>query len=335
MRLRLALSMLAAALVAAVGAPIGVASATSIGGFGARPAHFDAAVPATRAYFIHTLPQGASFRDQVMVFNDGAAPLAFRVYPVDGLTGATSGVVYGNRQTRLTAAGRWVVLPRSVVTVPAHHQMPVAFTVRLPAHVKAGVHLAGLAVEVAHPHSSGGRFSVTEVLRTVVGIEIKVPGPTHAAIALHSVALAAAQRSATAGLLVSLTNAGGRLCKPRLSVQLSGPGGAERISHQLDTILPGDTIPYPVTWPRALGVGKYGAVVTATRCGKATILNGSVAVSHRLKAAGAAAASSTGPRTTGTPWLLLALFGVGGIAVGGIGFGVALRRGRRRVILEH
>jgi hypothetical protein len=335
MHLRVVLSMLAAALVAAVGASAAQASASSIGGFGARPAHFDAAVPATRAYFIHTLPQGGSFSDQVIVFNDGAAPLTFRVYPVDGLTGATSGVVYGNRQNRLAAAGRWVALPQSIVTVPAHHQMPVGFTVRLPAHVHAGAHLAGLAVEVAHPHSSGGRFSVTEVLRTVVGIEINVPGPTHAAIALRSVALAAPQSSATAGLLVSLANVGGRLCKPRLSVRLSGPGGAERVTHQLDTILPGNTIPYPVTWPRALGVGTYGTVVTATGCGKATILNGSVAVRHRLKAAGAAAASSAGTRTTGTPWLLLALFGVGGIAVGGVGFGLALRRGRRRVILEH
>jgi hypothetical protein len=334
MRLRLAVSLLTAALVAAVAAPVGLASAGSIGGFGARPAHFDAAVPATRAYFIHTLPRGGSFRDQVIVFNDGASPLTFRVYPVDGLTGATSGVVYGNRQNRLISAGRWVRLPQSIVTVPAHHQLPVAFTVQLPARVQAGVHLAGLAVEVAHPHSSGGRFSVTEVLRTVVGIEINVPGPTHAAIALHSVALAAPQSSATAGLVVSLANVGGRLCKPRLSVKLSGPGGAERVTHQLDTILPGDTIPYPVTWPRTLGVGRYGAVVTASGCGQAKILNGSVAVKHRLNPAGAAPAASATAPAKGTPWLLLALVGVGGIALGGVGFGLALRRGRRRVILE-
>ena len=158
-----------------------------------------------------------------------------------------------------------------------------------------------------------------------------MPGPTHAAIALHDVALAAPQHSATAGVMVSLTNVGGRLCKPRLTVMLSGPGGADRVTHQLDTILPGDTIPYPVSWPRTLGVGRYGAVVTASGCGRGRILDGSVAVTHRLKAAGAAPAS-TG-RTTGTPWWLFALFGLGGIAVGGAGFGLALWRGRRRVIL--
>jgi hypothetical protein len=332
MRLRQTISSLAAVsaltAVAAVAAPVGQASAASVGGFGARPAHFDASVPATRAYFIRSVPRGGSFTNQVIVFNNGSAPLALRVYPVDGLTGATSGVVYGNRQNRLIAAGRWVQAAQSEVTLPAHSQRSVGFDVKLPTDVTPGVHLAGLAVEEADPHSSGGRFSVTEVLRTVVGIEINVPGPTHAAIALHSVALTTPVGSTTAGLMVSLTNAGEQLCKPVLSVKLTGTSGADTITRRLDTILPGDTIPYPVTWPRTLSVGRYGAVVTATGCGQARVLNGRIAVGHTVPAAGTPAASTRAatPASGGTPVWLFLVIGIGGIGLGGV-----LARGRRRV----
>ncbi len=337
MRLRTTISLLAAALAGAAAAPVAQASAASIGGFGARPAHFNPAVPATRAYFIHTVRRGGSFGDQVIVFNNGSSSLPVRVYPVDGLTGATSGAVYGNRQNRLVAAGRWVRTTESDATVPAHGHLPVGFSVQLPGDVTPGVHLAGLAVEVANPHSSGGRFSVTEVLRAVVGIEIKVPGPTHRAIALHGVALAAPGSSATAGLTVSLANVGGQLCKPQLSVALAGPGGSGRVIRQLDTVLPGDTIPYPVSWPRTLSEGKYSAVVTASGCGPARILNSSLAVGHELQALGGSAsprATVASATASGPVWWLFLLVGIGGIGIGGVAIGIVLARGRRQVTLE-
>ena len=103
-----ALSLLATACAVAGGVFAPGAQAATIGGFGARPAHFNPNVPATRAYFIRTVPRGGSFTDQVIVTNTAAKPVTLRVYPVDGLTGATSGVVYGNRGVALHGAGLWV-----------------------------------------------------------------------------------------------------------------------------------------------------------------------------------------------------------------------------------
>ena len=140
-----ALSLLATACAVACGAFAPVAEAASIGGFGARPAHFDPNNPATRAYFIRTVPRGGSFTDQVIVSNTASKPVTLRVYPVDGLTGATSGVVYGNRQDRLRGAGQWVTSAVSQVTVPANSQTSVGFTLRVPTSAAIGQHLAGLA----------------------------------------------------------------------------------------------------------------------------------------------------------------------------------------------
>jgi hypothetical protein len=325
--------LLVGAVVAAAALSLtGAAGAASLGGFGARPAHFDPAVPATRSYFIRRLAPGARFSDQVIIFNDAAKPLAVSVYPVDGLTGATSGVVYGNRQTPLVGAGRWLSLPTSHLTIPAHAQRRLSFTVTAPSSAAPGQHLAGIAIQQAHPQRSGGRFSVTEVLRTVVGVELDVPGPTHARLAVRAIAPAKPGQSAASGLIISVANEGQRLCKPRLAITLTGRGRSQHIVRQLDVILPGGTIPYPVTVSRALNRGTYSAGVTATRCGRPATLHQALIIGHRISPphdpTGATQASAPAAAVN---WWLIALIGGGGVAAGALGAGVLLARGRRRL----
>ncbi len=312
-------SLLATACAVAFGVLVPTASAATIGGFGARPAHYEPSNPATRSYFIHSVTRNGSFSDQVVVSNTAAKPVTLRVYPVDGLTGATSGVVYGNRQDQLKGAGQWVTPATTIVTVPAGSQLNVGFTVHVPKSATVGQHLAGIALEDVHSGKSTGRFSVTEVLRTVVGIEVVVPGPSHAQLSLQSFSIAPIEGTTYPSVVVGLTNAGTNLCKPALSVSLNGPGGAQHSTRQLDTILPGDSIPYPFVWPHSLGAGRYTANITATGCGPKVTLRGSASLGAKLVRStvppGAAAPSSGGSTV---PWWPIALVGFGGIVVGAL-----------------
>ena len=78
--------MIAAALLAAsVLVVAGRAGAQTAGGFGAAPSHYDAADPATRAYFKPVIAAGATYQDSVQVTNSGDSPATLIVYPVDGL----------------------------------------------------------------------------------------------------------------------------------------------------------------------------------------------------------------------------------------------------------
>ncbi len=313
----------ACAVVGAVSAP--AAGAATIGGFGARPAHFNPADPATRAYFIRTVSRGGSFSDQVIVSNSADKAVTLRVYPVDGLTGATSGVVYGNRQDQLLGAGQWVTPAVSQITVPAGSQQTVSFTVQVPKTAGAGQHLAGLALEDVHSGKSTGRFSVTEVLRTVVGIEVNVPGASRSRLTLQSFSIAPIQGTTYPSVVVGLANAGTKLCKPSLAVALDGPGGVQRASRQLDTVLPGDSIPYPFVWPHALGAGSYTANITATGCGPRATLNGTASLGVKLVRSSVPAGTARPPASNTIPWWPIALVGFGGIVVG------ALFGRRRRV----
>jgi Bacterial protein of unknown function (DUF916) len=311
------LSLLVTACAVACGALASGAEAATIGGFGARPAHFNPNIPATRAYFIRTVPRGGSFTDQVVVTNTAAKPVTLRVYPVDGLTGATSGVVYGNRGVQLHGAGQWVTPAVPLVTVPGNSQTTVGFTLKVPANATVGQHLAGLALEDVNTGKSGGRFSVTEVLRTVVGIEVAVPGPSLHHLALESFSIAPIQGTTYPSVVVNLANTGTSLCKPRLLVALNGPSGVQRASRQLDTVLPGDSIPYPFVWPNSLAAGSYSANITATGCGPRQVLHGSASLGAKLVNSTVPAAD-TRPSARGStiPWWPIALVGFGGIVVG-------------------
>ncbi len=312
------ISLLATACAVAFGALVPAASAATIGGFGARPAHFNPSNPATRAYFIRTVPRGGSFADQVIVSNSASKPVVLRVYPADGLTGATSGVVYSNRQVHLQGAGQWVTPATSQVTVPARSQLTVGFTVRVPKSAAVGQHLAGLALEDVHSGKSTGRFSVTEVLRTVVGIEVSVPGANRSRIALQSFSIAPIAGTTYPSVVVGLTNAGTNLCKPALSISLHGPGGVQRASRRLDTVLPGDSIPYPFVWPHSLGAGSYVASITATGCGPRVTLHGTASLGAKLVRSTVPAAAARPPAGSNVPWWPIALVGFGGIVVGAL-----------------
>jgi hypothetical protein len=325
--MRLASLTRAMVTLAAAGLLAGPASAASIGGFGARPAHFDPRVPATRAYFIRSIPRGGSFSDQVVVINSAPAPVQLLAYPVDGLTGATSGVVYGNRGSPLTGDGRWIHIDQGIVTVPARSELRIGFTATAPADARPGVHLAGFALQTAAPRTSASRFEVRELLRAVVGIEMIVPGSQRPQITLRGVKPTASQ-SLGAGFTVTLDNTGTGLCKPTVSLTVTGGTGSGRVIGRLDTMLPGDTIPYPVPWPRALAPGRYAELVTATGCGTPRQLVAAATIGTPQRAAGPAPPGHPTVVTaaaSGTPWWLILA-----VAAGGLAAGLLLSRARRQ-----
>ncbi len=258
----------AVALVAVLAAGLfWLPAAPASAGFGIalRPAHADPNDPSTRAYFKPTVAPGETFTDQVIVTNTGDSPVELAVSGVDGLTAATSGAVYGNRQDPVKKAGAWLNAPPGTVTVAPHSEQPVTFTVKVPKDAGGGDHLAGIAFEDVHPTSAGSNFAVTQVVRAVMGVEVMVPGPGAFSVHVDNAALQSLPGVSAASVLVTLGNNGARLGKPGLSVALTGPNGYKRtVSRTLDTILPGDTIAYPLAWPDVLQSGDYSITASAT-----------------------------------------------------------------------
>ena len=283
--------------VAAIGLSVAVASASaaSIGGFGVRPAHPDPRNPATRAYFIIHARGGSTRHEAVIVTNGGTKPLVLEVDPVDGLTGVTSGVVYANRGVAIHGAGAWVTPAVRRVTVAPRSVTSVGFSVTVPRFARPGDHVGGIAFEALEPTKSGSSFTVTVVVRTVVGIEFEVPGPARPQVRIYSLALAPLPGTTVPSAVVTLEDVGRKLCHPQLAVALTGRDATTRATQTLGTILPGDRIAYPFRWPGALGEGRYDVSATSTGCGPAVVTHTIAAFNLPRTRAGSSSAPVVGP----------------------------------------
>ena len=113
------------------------------GTFSVRPASTDPNDPLTRAYFRPVLGPGASLDEGVVLTNPSDTPVNLYVYPVDGVTGATSGTVYADRADPHVRAGAWLAASVPSITLAAHAEQTVPFTIHVPADATPGDHVAG------------------------------------------------------------------------------------------------------------------------------------------------------------------------------------------------
>jgi hypothetical protein len=333
-RLRWKGLLAAGAIAGLIGAFAGPASAHTTGGFGAAPAHPTDTDPATRAYFKPVIAPGKSKSDQVLVSSTSDQPIHLLVSAVDGLTGQTSSAVYANRQDAVHRAGAWVKpATASVVLAPHSHQL-VGFTVTVPTTATPGDHLAGIAFENANPTTSVGQFGVTEIVRTVVGVDIEVPGAAKAHIHLGALALGALPGLHDATLTIHIGDDGHKLVKPILHVAFRGPSGYRRtLVRRLDTILPGDTIAYPFVWPDDLAAGDYEVTVLATNGPERETVTTTFHLGAKLRgtrAGGPVVSASTVPLPVSPTAVVVLAVGFAAVTVF-VGFRFGSRREARRL----
>jgi len=171
-------------------------------------------------------------------------------------------------------------------------------------------------------------------VRTVVGVLVEVRGRAHPQAAIRGLTLSALAGTQVPSVVVALANTGLKLCKPTLAVTLAGLTGAQpTVTRDLDTVLPGDEIPYPLAWPRALAAGGYAAVVTASGCG-ATVTYRSLlrlggSLSGTVAHPGGLSLSSTQSGANST-WMPIASAVGGGLVLGVVALFLWLLLARRR-----
>ena len=300
--------------------------------FSIRPGHSNAGDPASRAYFKRTVAPGASFTDDVVVSNGGSTAVTLLVYPVDGLTGQTSGSVYANRGAPRRETGVWLRVAADRITVEPGTETTVGFTARVPAGAPPGDHLAGIAFEDTNVATSPGRFQVRQVLREVVGVLIRVPGPAQPRLQLGRLSLTTLAGTRLGSVVVQIGNVGRLLCKPKLSVNLAAPKLRETIGRQLDTILPGDTIAYPLVLRHGLARATYALHARATCPQTTASADARIRLGTPLAGTGDRPAAETRVVRVGASgvatWMVAGLASLTAVAGAGIGWVLRLRRSR-------
>ena len=325
-----------AGMMALVTAPAAIAGGAS---FAVRPVTFRPSVPATQSYFIFDAAPGRTIRSEVRVTNAGTATGSALLYPVDAVTGQTSGAVYLSRTARRRDVGRWTRLDVTKVTLAPQKSTVIRFTVTVPASVSPGSHLGGivaenLAIDATKKKRARNSFQIRVRHLSIVALEVNLPGAQVEQLGLGTVTAGSTGSFPTAQL--ALRNAGTLILKPSGKIRIATMGGRaiEQQQLHLDTFIPRTAIDYPVVLPKRLRAGRYRAEVTLGyghgRLLRATrTLNISDAQAQHWLAGSAPAAASSSADSGGigvVPWIVTAVaigFAVGGIAL-------ALRSRRRR-----
>lgn len=216
-------------------------------------------------YFVYSLAPGASVGGTVIVSNVGTKTGTVKLYASDATTGSTSGTVY-RTDSPARAAGTWIALAASSVTLAPGAHATVPFTVRVPAAAQPGQWVGGIVAESPETtagRSTGDKGSLQIRVRdlTIVGVEVDVPGPGGLGFRIGGVHTGGSRGYQQ--LFVHVADTGELLSRPTGTVTLADGTGkvVQSLRYTMDTFLPRTEIDYPLLLHTALGPGRYTAGV--------------------------------------------------------------------------
>lgn len=215
------------------------------------------------------MPAGGAVTRDIEVTSSSSEPQTLLAYPVDGLTGTTTGVVFGNRRDPVRESGAWLRLSEGRFTLAPGARRRIRVAIAVPADAGAGDHVGGVVFQSAEqPKASGGSFSVRQLVRVGIAAHVRVDGPLRRRIDVGDLQITPVSGTQVPAIVMGLRNTGNVLCKPRVRVALTRDGQpAGTDSRQLDTVLPGDEVPYPFPWQQPLEAGTYDVALRVTGCG--------------------------------------------------------------------
>jgi hypothetical protein len=273
---------------------------------------------AARPYFYLSADPGQTIEDKVVVANKTDGPLTFRLYAADAYnTARDGGFAVRTVKERQRAVGVWAKPAKSRVTVPAHGEVTVPFTLAVPEGAEPGDH-PGAIVALDERIDPGDGSVALGVQRAVAArVYLRVGGPTLPAISVEDVRVTHHQPlvpgfgDSTATVSYTLHNTGNVTLNPKVELRATGLFGRTLLARDLTKIpselLPGQRVQLTEPWRGAPQLDWGEVTLTAT------------AKDTR---------ESAGASFFALPWLVAVVLLVA--AVGGVLWWVRFRLPRRR-----
>ncbi len=260
-----------------------------------------------RGYFALSQSGGTLRTVRALVKNIGDRPLRLRIYAVDGVQMAASGLAFSSRATLPTGMGRWITVKPATLTLAPGEAERVRATVLAPQRIAPGDHVGGIAFEDLRVQSTGaGSHVLIDVHeRRALAVVVRAPGAAAtAALQIAGASLAALQGTGSQ-VVVTVRNAGALLAHGAGTVEIAGGQATTgALPFTIGTLLPGGVAHVVVPLPRlALQPGGYTVRVRLNEASAAApAWQGSVT----LAAPGAADAPASVPTLALKPLTTLA-----------------------------
>lgn len=153
-------------------------SALAVGDRGIMPAHPDPNVKYSDSWFIYTINPGETKEDAATIANNSDETLTFMLNAVDAETTSDGAFAPLDNNAPKVDVGSWVKMSQNTVTVPAHKEVEVPFTVTVPKdNTDVGEHFGAIVMQEVKektPHNQGVGIGI--VTRVGVRMYVTVPG---------------------------------------------------------------------------------------------------------------------------------------------------------------
>lgn len=206
---------------------------------------------------------GATVTAKFIASNTTSRPVNVTFYGADGATTRATGAVFGS--SNATDAGTWITPSRASATLQSGTELPITVSVRVPGGASVGDHVGAVIMEQQENASTA---TVKQVVRYAIPLLIDIAGGPGPQIELGSARLTHIPGTDIAAVMLPMRNTGSRLCRPVVVARVAGDNGAPvTVERQLDEILPGDKISYPLRMDGAMSPGNYLVRADVTGCG--------------------------------------------------------------------
>ncbi|MCH5675924.1 WxL protein peptidoglycan domain-containing protein [Streptomyces gilvus] len=214
---------------------------------------------AARPYFYLSADPGTSLSDKVVVANKTAAPLTFRLYAADAYnTARDGGFAVRTVHEKQRGVGAWARPARSRITVPAHGEVTVPFTLRVPEGAEPGDHPGALVALDERIDKGSGPLALGVQRAVAARVYLRVGGPTVPAISVENVHIGHSQPlvpgfgTSTSTISYTLHNTGNVTLDPKVELRAKGLFGRTLLSRDLSRIpselLPGQRVHLTEPW---------------------------------------------------------------------------------------
>jgi hypothetical protein len=292
------LHMLVVASTALLAAPQ-ASAATAV--FSLTPVPDGPVMPRSTSYFVLDSTAGKTIVRQARLKNVGGTTGTVRIYPVDAVTGRTSGAVYRARRAPRADVEAWIALrPRTVRLGPGESRL-IRFVVHVPRGARAGDHLGAIVAEKTRlvgsrfAEAGGVRLRIRVRTLSIAAVLVRLPGGS------CRLSIGGVHPGGGHGLqylYVDVRNPGERLTKGSgaLVVRTAAGRPVARRAFRLDTFVPRTAIGLPVRLRSILAPGRYRATIAITACASA----GSLGTARAWVLGPSATARSVSGRVTRT-----------------------------------
>lgn len=205
-------------------------------------------------------------------------------YGADGDTTLATGAVYGNNSP--VDVGNWITPSRRTATLPPNSELPIDVTVRVSPSAGPGDHAGAVIMEQNEGSSTA---TVKQVVRYAVPLLVDIAGGPGAAMQLGEARLGRIPGTEIATVVLPMRNTGNRICRPIVAANVAGTGTApQTVQRQLNEILPGDQINYPLRLTDVMPAGTYLVRADVAGCGPPVSTSTSATLESPSSGAGSA-----------------------------------------------